>query len=121
MLAQRGGGLSYGKETVFLSQLCITNDRFAKTGSGQTWGKLKNETVFSQLGGVPSPPDSKAAQAAAAKAAAAVAMAGAGELELGELPLPSWSVLEVGEWLKGEVGATEQVRKRSLFAICAFN
>jgi hypothetical protein len=50
VLAQRGGGLSYGKETVFLSQLCITNDRFAKTGSGQTWGKLKNETVFSQDG-----------------------------------------------------------------------
>ena len=36
-------------KTVFLSHLYIKHDHFAKTGSGQTWGKLKKRTVFPQV------------------------------------------------------------------------
>ena len=78
-------------------------------GSQRHHNDLLPTSLQGNLGGVPSPPDTKAAQAAAERAAAAVAMASTGDLELGELPLPSWSVMEVCDWLKEEVGVGEQV------------
>ena len=60
---------------------------------------------------------SQAVEAAGkAKAAAALAMAeaqasqaDADALELGQLPLPSWSVVEVGDWVRDEVGEVSDV------------
>jgi hypothetical protein len=35
-----------GETTVFFGHLYIKNDLFTKTGSGQTWGKLKKQAAF---------------------------------------------------------------------------
>jgi hypothetical protein len=39
-------------KTVFFPLLITKIDLFTKTGSGQTQGKLKHKTVFSQVGGL---------------------------------------------------------------------
>jgi hypothetical protein len=35
-----------GKKSHLLCHFILKNDRFTKTGSGQTWGKLKKRCVF---------------------------------------------------------------------------
>jgi hypothetical protein len=51
----RGGGtlpgeisnVTWCEKTPLFAPFAYKNDHFAKTGSGQTWGKLKKDAVFS--------------------------------------------------------------------------